>query len=518
MKGLPVGIQTFSDIIRENYIYIDKTKEIYNFFIQKGKFYFLSRPRRFGKSLLISTLKEIFSGHRELFKGLWIYDKIDWQTYPVIHIDFLGLNYATTEELIDTLNYLVNQNAEKYGIVLKEKTYDKRFRELIILLSAKNRVVTLVDEYDKPIIDFIDNQEIASQNRQILKNFYSILKGMDEYLKFVFITGVSKFSKVSFFSDLNNLKDITLSQTYATLLGYTQDELLYYFEDRLNRLAGNKTESKDEWIEDIKTWYNGYSWDGENFVYNPFSVLNFFQEKQFGNYWFESGSPSFLVRLIHSYHIDLPELAHYKVGEEVFSSFDINRMHVVSLLFQTGYLTIKEILPAGKRKRFYILSYPNLEVKEALLVYLLGDFSPKFADKISVLMEDLKTGLKTGDLNRFFEIIRSVFSQIPYDMFVENREGYYQTVIYIVLMLIGIDIKTEIETNLGRVDAIIETGTHLYVMEFKLGTAEEALIQIKEKRYYERYLPSPKGIKLIGVGFDPERRNLGEYRIEDLPH
>jgi hypothetical protein len=268
MKKLPIGRQIFSEIIEDNYLYIDKTKDIYNLFAQGGKYYFLSRPRRFGKTLLISTLKEIFSGNKELFKGLWIYDKLEWEKHPVIHLDFLGLKYEGQEELIKALIYMINQNAEEYGIQLKETDYEKRFKELIKKLSKKNGVVILVDEYDKPLIDFVDKKEIATQNRDVLKTFFGNIKGADEYLEFVFITGVSKFSKVSVFSDLNNLRDITISGAFSTMLGYTGEELLDYFDDRIEKMAEGE---KEKLAADIKHWYNGYSWDGKNFVYNPLS-------------------------------------------------------------------------------------------------------------------------------------------------------------------------------------------------------------------------------------------------------
>jgi len=518
MKDLPIGMHTFSDIIRDNYLYVDKTKDIYTLLAERGKYYFLSRPRRFGKSLLISTLKEIFSGNKELFKGLWIYDKLEWQKYQVIHLDFMNISLDTPEILKESLRQFIYKIAGQNGLTLEEnKNYKQAFVELIEkLYESSGKIVILIDEYDKPIIDFIEKQEIALQNRVILKNFYSTLKGMDEYLKFVFITGVSKFSKVSIFSDLNNLRDITLNPKYATLLGCTRDELRQYFDDRLEQLTREQTETKAEWLQDIKTWYNGYSWDGENFVYNPYSILNLFQEGRFANYWFETGSPSFLVRLIKKYKIDLDELENFKAGEELFSSYEIDGMHVASLLFQTGYLTIKQILPAARRKRFYILSYPNLEVKEAFLVYLLGDYSPGLAERISVMVEELKSSLGKDQMERFFEILRSLFAGIPYDIFVKDREAYYQTVIYLVLMLIGIDIKTEVKTNLGCMDVVVETGDHIYVLEFKLDTADNALNQIKEKKYYQKYLSFHKKIKLIGVAFDPEQRNLGEYKIESL--
>lgn len=377
MKNLPIGIQTFSDLIEGNYLYIDKTEFIHRLLSSGVKYYFLSRPRRFGKSLLVSTLREIFSGNKPLFKGLWIENKIDWTPHPIIQIDFLGLNYATKEELIDTLDFLIDKNAEAHGLTLKEKTYDKRFRELVTTLAKGGKVVVLVDEYDKPIIDFIDKPATASCNRDILKSFYSNLKGLDEYIRFVFITGVSKFSKVSVFSDLNNLLDITVDEEYSTMLGYTQQELSRYFDDRLEQFAKEGNTKRPEWERDIKKWYNGYSWDGKNYVYNPYSVLNFFRKKQFGNYWFESGTPSLIVKLIKQFNIEVEKLENYRAGEAVFSSFEIDRLHVVSLLFQTGYLAIKKVEQADKRKRIYTLSYPNIEVKEAFLEYLLGDLTPK---------------------------------------------------------------------------------------------------------------------------------------------
>ncbi|MCI0471742.1 MAG: ATP-binding protein, partial [Candidatus Aminicenantes bacterium] len=462
MKNLPIGIQSFGDLIRGNYLYIDKTREIYKFFKEKGKYYFLSRPRRFGKSLMISTLKEIFLGNKELFKDLYIYDKIEWKIFPVIHIDFLGLKYAAKDELIAALNYVVDQNAQMYDITLTEKSYEKRFRELVKILSRQNKVVVLVDEYDKPVIDLIDRPDAALMNRNILKTFYGNLKALDEYLEFVFITGVSKFSKISIFSDLNNLDDITIDDRYAAILGYTHDELLHYFADRIESILKNEGGSKTQLIDNIKTWYNGYSWDGKNFMYNPFSILNFFQKKKFGNYWFESGSPSFLVKLIRRHRVDIIELENYKAGETVFSSFDIDRMHVVSLLFQTGYLTIKNIELAIDKKRIYNLSYPNYEVKESLLENILGDFSMYYADKISVILSNLKESLVKNEMDRFFESIRSIFAHIPYNIFVEDREGYYHTVIYLILTLIGISIDAEIETNIGRIDAVVETTADIY--------------------------------------------------------
>lgn len=381
-KLLPLGVQTFSKMIKRNYLYVDKTKEIFTLLSSGGQYYFLSRPRRFGKSLLVSTLKEILSGNKELFKGLWIYDKIQWETYPVIHIDFLGLNYTSTDELIDTLHYLVNQNARYHDVKLEEKTYDKRFRELVQKLSQRNKVVVLVDEYDKPIIDFIDQKETALKNRSILKSFYGNLKGLDEYLKFAFITGVSKFSRVSVFSDLNNLDDITLDKQYTTMLGYTHEELGRYFDPWLEELEIRFKKEKKYIIEDIKQWYNGYSWDGENFVYTPHSILNLFKKEFFDNYWFASATPTFLIKQIQTFHTPVEKLENYESDGTIFESFDIDRMNVISLLFQTGYLTIKKVEEISLTTRMYYLSYPNMEVKESFLKHLFSEFSRTVTDQV----------------------------------------------------------------------------------------------------------------------------------------
>lgn len=514
MKKLPIGIQTFSTLIRENYLYVDKTEDIYRLFAEGGKYYFLSRPRRFGKSLLISTLKEIFSCSRELFEGLWIFDRIEWKKYPVIHLDFLGKKYGNPQELNDTLEFMIDRNARNYGIELKEKGYDKRFNELIRQLSREEKVVILVDEYDKPIITHVENREIAKENRNILRTFYEAIKEADEHLKFVFITGVSKFSKVSLFSGLNNLYDITIDETYSTLLGYTEAELLHYFEDRIDRLA--QEGDREQWLEDIRHWYNGYSWDGKNFVYNPFSVLHFFQKRQFGNYWFETGTTTFLIDAIKKYDVDVAQLDRYKAGEAIFESFDIERLNVASLLFQTGYLTIKEIESIDRTRRLYILSYPNLEVKESLLEHILGDFSARFANEISVIVYDLKQALLGDNMEHFFEILKSLFARIPYDIFIKEKESYYQTVIYLILTLIGINVKTEVETNVGRLDAVIESEDYIYILEFKMGSPESAIKQIEDKEYYQPYLQSRKPIKLIGVGFDKKERNIKNYIIKSL--
>jgi hypothetical protein len=506
MKKLPIGIQTFSKLVDGDYLYIDKTRDIYNLISQGGQYYFLSRPRRFGKSLLISTLREIFSGNKELFKGLWIYDQIGWDSYPIIHLDFLGLKYRTPEELVETLEYMINRNAQSYGIRLRENGYDKRFIELIGEMAKIAKVVILVDEYDKPIIENIENREIAGENRKILKTFYEAVKVSDEYLQFVLITGVSKFSKVSIFSGLNNLDDITVDDRFSTILGYTHYELLHYFKDRL----------KGQSVEDIRRWYNGYSWDGKNFVYNPLSVLHFFNKGKFGNYWFATGTPGFLTKFIKNQKIDVQRIEDYETNELILDAFEIERINVFALLFQTGYLTIKEIKPISSTQSIYRLSYPNEEVKESFLEYLVADYTGKFADEVGYLVYRLQQSLAQADLDEFIGQLKSIFASVPYDIFIEDRESYYHTVIYLVLKLLGINVSVEIETNRGRIDCVVENERHVFLMEFKVGKAADAMSQIKERKYYERYLSTAKKIKLVGVGFNMDERNIGDLTVEDI--
>ncbi len=517
MKNLPISMQTFSDLMTQNYLYVDKTKEIYNLFARGGKYYFLSRPRRFGKTLLISILKEIFSGKKELFKGLWIYDKIQWEVFPVIHIDFLGLKYETQNELMETLEYLIHQNAVKHGIELKEKGYDKRFKELIIKTAQKNKAIILVDEYDKPIIDFIETEEkeIALTNRKVLKKFYSVIKSADEYIRFVFITGVSKFSRVSIFSDLNNLYDITIDDNFSMLLGLTHGELLKNFDDHIEHLSQKMKMSKNDLLENIKKWYNGYSWDGCNFLYNPYSILNFFSKNRFGNYWFASATPTFLVNHMKNREKDIMTLEREEVDESIFESYDIENLEVISMLFQTGYLTIKDIIPVGIKSK-YVLSYPNEEVKESFLKHFLANYTTEETGIVGSKILDLVEAARKDDLENFFTIIKSLFASIPSHIFIKDREAYYHSIIYMILKLLGVYIKVEDHTNKGRTDAVIETETNIYVMEFKMGTSDEALSQIERMKYYEKYLSSGKSILLIGVGFDQEEKNISHYKVKPV--
>ncbi|OQY26877.1 MAG: hypothetical protein B6244_12235 [Candidatus Cloacimonetes bacterium 4572_55] len=361
MKKLSIGRQYLSTIIDDDCIYVDKTEYIHQL-IHLEKAVFISRPRRFGKSLLISTLEEIFSGHRELFKGLWIYDRIEWETFPVIRIDFSKI-VDRDRPLRESINKVLDDIAEENNIQLESSMNKGKFDELIRALSRNKEVVILIDEYDKPIIDFIDNLDQADENREILKNFYSGLKYMSRHIRFLFITGVSRFSRVSIFSDLNHLRDLTIAKQYSKMLGYTEDEIKTYFPEYLDMLSHETELDGDQLFEKIRYKYNGYSWDGKNFVYNPFSILNAFADLDFGNYWFATGTPTLLVKAIKDKPININMLEGLKVQYSFFDKFTLHNFDIFSLLFQTGYLTIKAY---DRELETYTLSYPNNEVRVAL--------------------------------------------------------------------------------------------------------------------------------------------------------
>ncbi|MDQ1355395.1 MAG: hypothetical protein QG657_5705 [Acidobacteriota bacterium] len=518
MKKLPLSIQTFRDLIEEDYIYVDKTKQIHDLFATGGRYYFLSRPRRFGKSLLISTLGEIFSGNKELFKGLWIYDKIEWTQHPVVHLDLSKVTFNTPEMLENALGIRIEKIAADYNVQLDHHLFLKeKFGQLLEKLSQKQKVVILVDEYDKPITEFMEAGKIetAKSIRKVLKNFFGVIKGSDAFLRFVFITGVSKFSRVSIFSDLNNLIDITLMENFADLLGYTEAELTQYFAPYMDRIAEKRGMTKNYLAETIRDWYNGYSWDGEHFVYNPFSILNLFNANRFRNFWFTSGTPTFLIQLIRLNKNDIREFENVEVENYTFDSYEIENMNIEALLFQTGYLTIKKVTTEAEEETYH-LSYPNKEVRDSFLTYLLGEFSQKDISSSTQVLKRINKAVSAGDMEGFIRESKSLFASIPYNIFIRDREAYYHSIIYLILKLAGAEVRCEESTNTGRIDAVLETVNKIYIMEFKLGSEHEALEQIKKMKYYEKYLRSGKEIVLLGAGFDLEQRNIGNYLLDIL--
>jgi Protein of unknown function (DUF1703)./Predicted AAA-ATPase. len=511
MKKLPIGIQTFEKIINENCYYVDKTPFIKK--LEQGGYYFLSRPRRFGKSLFLDTIKEAFSGNKELFKGLYIYDKWDWsKKHPIIKISFaIGTN-NNSEKLISTISFNLKNVAYDYKINLEEEKLNQKFYELIKKLyeNYNEKVVILVDEYDKPILDAIENIEYAKENREILKDFYSVLKDADPYIKLAFLTGVSRFSKVSIFSGLNQLRDITLSSEFATICGYTQTDLETVFADRL----------KDFDKEELRKWYNGYSWLGEK-VYNPFDILLLFAERQFRPYWFETGTPTFLIKLFRQYNYYLPQLENLEVGEELLSNLDIDSLYVENLLFQTGYLTIKD---AERRlyREVYTLSYPNYEVKVSLNNFFLLHFVPDriLKDKTE---NELEKALKNNQIEKLKDILHRFFASIPYDWYrkndLESYEGFYASIVYALFSGAGFETVAEDTTNKGNVDLTIIYNNKAYIIEFKVvedRPEKTALKQIEEKKYFEKYLGKYEEVYLIGIEFSKKDRNIVDFDYKKI--
>lgn len=521
MKQLPIGIQTFAHIIQDNCVYVDKTQAIAEL-IRSGRYYFLSRPRRFGKSLLLSTLKAIFAGQQALFQGLWIYDRIAWKTHPVVHLDLSLIPRDTPEHLKTGLWNFLTTVAAQHQLELRPQEYNAAFAELLVKLAEKYQttVAVLIDEYDKPIVDHIENLPVAQQNRDILKYFYEILKGSDPYLRFVFLTGVSKFSRVSVFSGLNNLQDITLAPQFGTLLGYTQAELEHYFADYLEQFCQQEQISRETLLADIREWYNGYSWNGVDRVYNPFSILNLFAQKRFRNYWFATGTPTFLIKLIKTINIDVAEFEQKEVPEVVFESYDLPDLNVFALLLQTGYLTISRV---EKKRSFlqYTLNYPNLEVKEAFLTYLFESFSNHRLDQIQTSARTLQEALQHENLEDFMNIMRGMFAKIPYTLHIP-QEAYYHSLFYMIAALMGVEIDLEVLTDKGRIDGVLEFADKIYVIEFKYGKAgsamealtEAAIRQIQAKKYAERFRNDARPRLLLGVGFS--EKELGYQLVREV--
>jgi hypothetical protein len=509
MQELPIGIQTFSDIIQNDYLYVDKTEKIFDLVKNPKGVYFLSRPRRFGKSLLISTLNEIFEGEKELFKDLWIH-KTDyaWEKHPIVRIDFSKKKTENKDDLKCFILHQLKNIAGNYGISLDRDQYDEAFDELLTKLSGINKVVVLIDEYDKPIIDNIDNIDLAVELREILKGFYTIIKACDEHIRFVLLTGVSKFSKAGVFSGLNNLKDISMDTRYSSLLGITGQEMETCFKEHIDRFAATEDVSNAELIEKITYWYNGFCFSGTcEKVFNPFSMLLLFDNARFSNYWFESATPSFLIKLIKEKSFDIKKMQDLEVREENLSTYEIEDLALVPLLFQTGYLTIK-----GYDDEFmtYRLGYPNFEVENSFQYALLRSYS--YAETNGYLVSLIRA-LRNDDFETFFDTLRIFFADIPYDLHIE-KEKYYQTVFYLIFSLIGLKVEAEVKTNKGRIDAVI-IDKDIYIFEFKFnGNKNKALSQINDKRYFEKYQGTGKEIYLFGVEFAD--RNVGEWAVEKI--
>ena len=507
-QKLPIGIQHFKEIREKQYLYVDKTEDIFRL-IESGKYFFLSRPRRFGKSLTLSTLKAIFKGQKELFDGLWIQDKWDWtQAYPVVHISFSSIGYKELG-LEKAIEIQLRKIAKRAQISLEAAGISQLFRELLEKLHQQKGVILLIDEYDKPIIDYLDDVPQAKENQKILKSFYSIIKDAGLYIRFLMITGVSKFSKVSIFSELNNLTDLTIHPKFTTLVGYTQTELEHYFKEELQELIGVLAPTYEELLQLLKDWYNGYSWDGKNFVYNPFSILSFFGAGSVRNFWFTTGTPTFLIKLLKKKQfINLTKI---EVDESAFESYDIENLDTLPLLFQTGYVTIKREEEFG----VFTLDYPNKEVKESMLRHLIGAFrndSPAFSTPIVI---KLRRAFLDNDYQTIITIINSLFKSIPSHIFIKEKEAYYHSIVFLVFQYLGQFIEAEVNTSNGRIDAVVQTDTHVYIIEFKLDeSAEKAIQQIQQKGYVEKYQALGKQIVGLGINFSSTTKSVESWKTK----
>ena len=503
MKKLPVGIQTFSKVITQDYLYIDKT-EIARSLIDRFKYVFLSRPRRFGKSLFLDTLKNIFEGKQELFRGLLIDEQWNWEvSYPVIKISFSG-GIHSKADLEEDLVQILKSNEKRLGLKCENSAKAQYFfAELIEKAYEKyhQKVVILVDEYDKPILDNIENIPEALIIRDGMRDFYTKIKENDEYLRFVFLTGVSKFSKVSLFSGLNNLEDISLNPGYGNICGYTQHDVDTIFAPYFEGVD----------MEEVKRWYNGYNFLGDK-VYNPYDILLFIRnQKMFKNYWFETGTPRFLIELIKKNNYFVPRLNKLRVNESLVNSFNLENLNLETILFQTGYLTIKRLLPTGMGVS-YELGFPNKEVQISFNDYLLQEITT-VSDKEPIRCELLDI-INGGDVESLEPVIKRLFSSIAYNNFtnnyIESYEGFYASVLYAYFASIGVDIIAEDVSNKGRIDLTLKTEVRTFLFEFKVSD-QEPLEQIKKMKYYEKY----DGERyLIGIVFDPKARNVSKFEWE----
>ncbi|MDR0911260.1 MAG: ATP-binding protein [Methanobrevibacter sp.] len=493
-NNLPTDIAVFSTMRENDYIYVDKTKQIYEL-IQPGKKYFLSRPRRFGKSLLLDTLKELFEGNKKLFKGLYIEDKWDWsKTYPVLHLDMSGQDVKSPKIFKNSLNDLINKIAKDNSISLITKEMKLKFSELIEELSKKygKKIVVLIDEYDFPIIDNMDNIKIAEENKTILSEFYQVLKKSERYIHFLFLTGVSKFSKTTIFSKLNNLTDLTIDPRYATICGYTQKELNSYFNEYILKLADKKGDNYDKTLERIKNCYDGYSWDGENFLYNPNSILKTLDQKRYSNFWFESGTPTFLLDLIKRDNIDISNFLSLNASfDGEFPTFQLDNLDLKTILLQTGYLTIKKHISEKYDK--YILDIPNNEVKKSLFSYLIGMYTSNMPGEIGPLAIDFLNALIQKDNDKTSQILDILLGKIPYQVQMKNWK-YYHSIFPTWFYMMGLETIAEESNSQGQIDAVLKYKTLHIIVEIKYSETKsiktmlnEANKQIYQKRYYQTY-------------------------------
>ena len=513
-KIYPIGIQNFEKIRKDGYFYVDKTAIIYRM-VKTGSYYFLSRPRRFGKSLLISTLEAYFLGKRELFQGLAMEQlEKDWTKYTILHLDLNIEKYDAPESLDNILEKNLVGWEKLYGAEPSERSFSLRFAGIIerACQQTGERVVILVDEYDKPMLQAIGNEELQKSFRTTLKPFYGVLKTMDGCIKFAFLTGVTKFGKVSVFSDLNNLEDISMQEMFVDVCGITEQEIHHNLEEELHELAAANRMTYDEVTRELKERYDGYHFvENTEGIYNPFSLLNTFKYKKFGSYWFETGTPTYLVELLKRDQYDLHRMANEETDAETLNSVDSTSYNPIPVIYQSGYLTIKSYEPEFGN---YRLGFPNREVEEGFIRYLMPYYTNVTKGDTNFEIQKFVQEIRTGNPDAFFLRLQSFFADTPYEL-IRNLELHYQNVLFIVFRLVGLYVQAEYHTSEGRIDMVLKTDRFIYVMEFKFNdSAEKALQQIEDKHYARPFETDKRRIFKIGVNFSSKTRNIEQWIIE----
>ena len=526
----PIGVQDFEGLIKDGYVYVDKTDLVYRL-VNDGKIYFLSRPRRFGKSLLVSTLKHYFLGHRELFKGLAIDGlETEWNEYPVFHLSFGGVNFSNSSAIDESLSMFIENAEKEYGIEERFKDYGIRFAAVLKAAHEKTgrRCVVLIDEYDKPLLDVMDTElrvtdsdgnslRLEEYNRNVLKGFYSVFKDADPDLKFVLLTGVTKFSQVSVFSGFNQPDDISMDSRYEALCGITLEEMLEVFHEPIQELAKKYKTDYDGMVEMLRKRYDGYHFSSEmTGVFNPFSLLNCFDKLEMRNYWFATGTPTYLMRLLSHSDKNINELVGRYYEESQFIDYKADVERPLPMIYQSGYLTVKGY---NERRRKYLLDFPNEEVRSGFVSLLASDYFN--SDKTpSSWIDDILDALEDGDVEDFLKKMTSLLSSVTYrfqrkqDAF--ECERYFQYTFYLIMQMIGhYNTMVEKETSEGRIDCVVECPNYVYVMEFKMdGSAQSALEQIRERGYTKPYLADKRKVFSIGVNFSSEKGTIEEYVFE----
>ena len=509
----PIGIQDFEKIRREGYVYVDKTPQMWKM-VSEGSYYFLSRPRRFGKSLMVSTLESFFSGKRELFKGLYV-DTVewDWQQYPILHLDLNVKKYEAKEDLDKVLNRHLELWEQAYDSPYGDRDLEERFLQVVRLAYEKTgqQVVILVDEYDKPLLQAIDNDELQTEYRSTLKPFYGVLKTCDRYIKFAFLTGVTKLGKVSVFSDLNNLEDLTMLPQYNEVCGISEDELYQYFDESIDELASKNHIIKEACYERLRHNFDGYHFNVDTIgIYNPFSLLNTLKNQTFRDYWFETGTPTFLVYQLQKTNYPLEMLTREELFEDMLNSIDVMDDNPLPLLYQSGYLTIKGYDETFKT---YRLGFPNREVEEGFVKFLVPFYSPNKQEKPQMYIANFVKDVQTGNAEGFMQRVERFFDGGDYQV-AGKAELYFQNTLWALFKLLGLYVDVERHTTDGRMDILVQTKDYVYILELKTDqSADAALQQIEDKQYAKPFEGDGRTIYKIGVNFSSESRRMTEWKL-----